>query len=263
VEEVGDEDLAADVHVDAEQLHTGEVPCPGDGVGGVPRGDAEAELRVDLAGAHELVGVGLDPRGRPHEDLGDDPVLGVQRGEAVELVEAVDHDPADPGLAGGPQLGGGLVAAVEDEPLRRDSGREGDVQLATGGDIEVHPLLVGQLGHREAQERLRGVGHAVAEGIDGLPAPSPQVGLVVDEQGRAEPLGQLDQVAPADGEPAVGGDHGGVRQQRPRQRPRAHGYAATLAAGALTSPPERRRRAGRGRWPARSGRPRRARVAPA
>ena len=67
----------------------------------------------------------------------------------------------------------------------------GHEELATGGYVEVHALLVGQSGHGTTEERLGGIGHAVSKGSDGLPAPSPEVGLVIDEKGRAKPVGQF------------------------------------------------------------------------
>ena len=70
-------------------------------------------------------------------------------------------------------------------------GGQGDVQLAAGGHVEQHALLVGQAGHGQAQERLGRVDGAVgAERGDRLAAAGPQVGLVVDEQRRAVLGGQ-------------------------------------------------------------------------
>ena len=151
-------------------------------------GDAEAELRVDLAGADELVGVGLDARRDAQQHRRPSrPPRGHERLEAVELVVAVDDDAADARRRRrAAQLVLGLVVAVQDEPVGGHPGGEGDVELAAGGHVEVQPLLVGEAGHRPAEERLRGVGGAVGERVDGLPAPGPQVRLVVDEQRRAE-----------------------------------------------------------------------------
>ena len=178
--------------------------------------------------------------------FGREPVLRVEGGEALELVEAVDDDATDAGLPRRLQLGHGLVVAVEDEPVGRHAGGEGDVELAAGGHVEVHPLLVGEARHRQAEERLGGVGDPVTERGHRLAAAGPEVGLVVDEQGRAEALGQLEHVAPADAEPSVVADGRRVGQQLARQRA-GHG---------ATSPRARTPRAGRGRWPGRSGRPR-------
>ena len=72
-----------------------------------------------------------------------------------------------------------------------------------GRDVEPHALLVGQPGHRQAQEGLGGVGDAVAPGRDRLAAARPEVVLVVDEQRRAELLGQLEDVDAADVEVAL------------------------------------------------------------
>ena len=160
--------------------------------------------------------VRLDAGGRPQQHLGHPPVGRVQAVEPVELVAAVDHDAADALVAGPGQLGVGLVVAVQDEALGRHARGQRDVQLAAGGDVEVHALLVDEPGHRQAQERLAGVAHAVAERGDGLAAPRTQVVLVVDEQRRAELGDQVGGRAPADGQPAVVADAGRVGQQAPR-----------------------------------------------
>ena len=68
---------------------------PLDGLGRVARRHAEAELRVDLAGPHELVGVGLDARASTRSrTAGTRPSAAWSALEPVELVEAVDHDAA-------------------------------------------------------------------------------------------------------------------------------------------------------------------------
>jgi hypothetical protein len=142
--------------------------------------------------------VGLDAGRDAQQHLGDDALGACRRLEPVELVEAVDHDAADAGLPGHDQLGDALVVAVQHEALGRHTGAQRHGQLAAAGHVEVHALLVGQARHGPAEERLGGVGDAVAEGGDGLGAPGAQLGLVVDEQRRAELLGQVGQVAPAD-----------------------------------------------------------------
>jgi hypothetical protein len=96
-----------------------------------------------------------------------------------------------PAVDRGAQLVEALVVAVQHAALGRHPGRQGDVQLAAGGDVEVHALLVGEAGHRPAQERLGGVGDAVAERVDRLAAAGRAGGLVVDEQRRAELGGQV------------------------------------------------------------------------
>ena len=121
-----------------------------------------------------------------------------QAPETGDLVERVDDDAADPPLQRRRQFVGRLVVAVQHEALSRDAGRQRDVELATGGDIEAHALLMDQPGHGPAQERLGGVGDAVAPGGDRVAAGVAQVVLVVDEQRRAELFGQLEEVDAAD-----------------------------------------------------------------
>ena len=127
---------------------------------------------------------------------------------------------------------------MEDEPLGRDAGRQGDVQLAAGCHVEVHAFLVGQLGHGSAQEGLGGVGHAVAPGGHGLSAGLTQVILVVDEERGPELLGQVEEVDATHVEMALAVHLGRPRQQMPLQRRRGdvvvHGHGA---AGYGTIPP--------------------------
>ncbi len=99
-----------------------------------------------------------------------------------------------------------------------DAGRERHVELATGRDVEVHALLVGQAGHGAAQEGLGGVGDAVAPGRDRLPAGVAQVLLVVDEERGAELLDELQEVDAADVEVAPLVDRGRTREEMPLQR---------------------------------------------
>ena len=73
-------------------------------------------------------------------------------------------------------------------------------------------------GHRRAQERLGRVGDAAAQGGDRFAAAGAQVGLVVDEERRAEFGGQIEQVDTAHRQAAVGAHRGGVGQQVARQR---------------------------------------------
>src|SRR5947199_256076 len=73
-----------------------------------------------------------------------------------------------------------LVVAVQLEVPGRHSCSQGHVQLATGGHVEVHALVVHEAGHGPAEEGLAGVRHPRPEGGHRLPAPGPEVGLVVD-----------------------------------------------------------------------------------
>ena len=214
------EDLAADVCMDAGQFDGGhELEC-GNGVGGGPGGDGEAELRVLLPGSHELVCVRLDSGRDPHQDLRSlrSPGDGLQEAtQAGDLVERVDDDPADALPQGCRQLVGRLVVAVKDEPLRRDAAGECDMELATGRDVEVHALLVGQTGHGEAQEGLGGIGDTVAPRRHRLTAGVAQMVLVVHEEGCAELLRQLQQVDAADVEVALLVDRRRAREEMPLQ----------------------------------------------
>ena len=76
-----------------------------------------------------------------------------------------------------------------------------NVQFAAGGDVEQHPFVVGQAGHRPAEERLGGVHRpSMTERCDRFAATNPQLLFVVDEHRRAELGRDGRDVAPADGQ---------------------------------------------------------------
>ena len=161
---------------------------PLDGPLGIAVAEVEPELRIVLTGGDELVGVGVDPGRDPQQDVGrwSDSLL-VEHVEAIELVEGVDDDVTHTRRDRLTQLVATLVVAVQHARRSGHAGRQRDVQLTAGRDVEQHPLFVREACHRPAQERLGGVdGTLVTERGDGLAAARPQVRLVVDEQGRAE-----------------------------------------------------------------------------
>ncbi len=159
--------------------------------------------------------------------------------ETVELVERVDHDAPHAHVQGVAQLGHGLVVAVQHQLVGRYAGGEGHVDLTPGGHVEVHALLVGEAGHGLAQKGLGGVGHALAEGGSSLATAAPQVELVVHEEGRAELVGQRQEIAPADRQPPVRVDLGRVGQQAERERAHIDSGAATPSRSSPTTRPTR------------------------
>ena len=69
------------------------------------------------------MGVRLDARRDPQQHRRPTPSLGRQSVEAVELLEAVDHDAAHASLDGGGQGRRRLVVSVHHQPLGREPGR--------------------------------------------------------------------------------------------------------------------------------------------
>ncbi len=215
-ERVETEHLGTDVGVDADQIDGRRSQRPLDGGRGHTGRHGEPELRVVLTGGDELVRVGFDAGRHPQQHRRHLTRGGMDGFDAVDLVEAVDDDAGDAGVERCGQLGHRLVVAVHHQVRARDAGRQRDGEFAAGGHVEMHALFVGEAGHRPAQKRLRGIGDAVAERVDGFAAASPQVLLVVDEQ-RAAVLGdQVVDTHATDGEHAVAGHAGVVGQQRQR-----------------------------------------------
>ena len=160
------------------------------------------------------MGVRLDTGRHAHEHARP----AVEAFEALDLVEGVDDDAPDAGGQRRLQLVRRLVVAVEHESLGRETRRQRHVELATGGDVEVQTFVVDELRHRLAQEGLAAVGDALAERSARLAAASAQVLLVVHEQRRAELIGQRDEIAAADPEPALVADARRIGQQMPGKR---------------------------------------------
>jgi hypothetical protein len=92
------------------------------------------------------------------------------RFEAIELVGAVDDDPADTDVDGAGELGLGLVVAVQHETVGRDAGGQATCSSRRSRRRVPSPPR-GPARHRPAEERLGGVGGPVAERLDRLPAP--------------------------------------------------------------------------------------------
>ena len=107
------------------------------------------------------------------------------------------------------QLGLGLRVAVQVEPLGREAGAQGEVQLAPGGDVAAEPLLGEHPQHRGARERLRrehdlaGAAVRVRQRRRERARRGAQVLLGDDVGGRAELARQLAGVAAADAQHAV------------------------------------------------------------
>lgn len=199
------EDLRADVGVDADEFETVEGEGPADGLGGLPVGQRDAELLVLVRGGDELVGVRLDADGHP--DLyGLAPAEALRDvGDADDLLEGVEHDPADTGRDGPLDLVDGLVVAVEGDARGGHAGVQRGGQLAAGADIEVEPLLLEPAHDGAGEEGLACVEDvgAGSERVGPGAAAGPEVGLV-EEVGRgAELLGQPGDSDPADGQSTV------------------------------------------------------------
>jgi len=126
-----------------------------------------------------------------------------QPAEALDLVEVVDHDQPDAVSQGHAQLGLGLGVAVHHDPLRREAGRQREVQLAAGGGIAPEPLAGEQRQHGGAREGLGGE-HDVHVRVQppGGACEGPRAGLQIvlgdDVCGRAKRAGELERVAAAD-----------------------------------------------------------------
>src|SRR5205823_14337299 len=134
------EHLAPDVQVHTVELDRRRHGRSLDRLGGVARRDPEAELRVGLAGADELMRVGLDSRGDANERPGREAIRVMQGFEPRELVERVDDDrrTCDTGPT---QLVRALVVAVDDASVAGGPGRMRDVMLAAVSDVEVHAIV--------------------------------------------------------------------------------------------------------------------------
>ena len=107
---------------------------------------------------------------------------------------------------------------MEHELVGRYPGGERHVELSPGGNVEVHPLLVGEPRHGSTQERLRCVGDSGPKRIDRFTTTVPKVLLVIDERRGAELDGEIKHAAPTNVENAVN-NLGGIGEQTGGQWP--------------------------------------------
>ena len=171
----------------------GDADGPLDGRVGDAAGQPEPELGVVLAGADELVGVGLDAGRDAEQDPGHGQAVGRPGPRAVELVEAsrrrCDRTPVGQGR--GAARRGDLLLPWSTSRSAGTPAAQGHVILAARGDVEVAspPRARGGPWPGTGRPWWRSSTPGT-EGRDRLAAAGPQVGLVVDEQRRAELGGQ-------------------------------------------------------------------------
>ncbi len=123
----------------------------GDGLVGGAGGEREAELLVLDAGRDGLVGVRVDSRRDADQHRLRE---GDQRGQLVDLVERVDHDPADPVGQRGLEVLGGFHVAVQHDPLGREADRPRDREFTGRAHVQRQALLGQPAQHCLARQRL-------------------------------------------------------------------------------------------------------------
>lgn len=128
---------------------------------------------------------------------------GDQLSEEIDLVEIVDHDPADTSVDRFTQLGHALVVAVKRDFGGRHAGTKGHEELAAGDDIDAQSFFPQDPDDSRREKGLGGIDHAAAR-IDRreLIAPGtgdrPQRLLVIDVDRCAMLLGEPCERDPAD-----------------------------------------------------------------
>ncbi len=212
----GVEYLRTDVRVRPDELKVvGRGQHPSDRLGRRAAGEREAELLVLLPGGHIVVGVGLHSRSDPDEHSLTHAGLRGHRRQAGDLHERVDDDPPDAVGDRPPQLGDGLVVAVEEQPFGWKTHRLRNAELTARADIQREPFGGDPSGNRTRQQRLtRVVDIAVGESRPPCPATRPEVIGVQDVGGRGELGRERVHPQPADPQHTVGVHGCGRRPQR-------------------------------------------------
>ena len=159
------EDLTADVSVKPHQVKKRRLQRPADSFHRNPVDQPETELRVDLTGLDERVGVRLDPRGHTKKDLLGGPALFQQLGQERQLLEAVHHHEAHSAIQRQRQLLAGLVVPVEEDAVRGEPCLQGDVVLAPRRDVDRQTFLADKLIHCQGGQRLAGIDHLEISGM--------------------------------------------------------------------------------------------------
>ena len=205
-----------------------------------------------LAGADELVGVGLHAGGDPQQHRRAPRPRG--RGPRCGRARRSSRPRSGRRPLEGP-ASSSCTCCCRGTP----SGRRAPRRPAPRGARRRWPrragaLLVGEAGHGAAEERLGGVGHAArtprrppGTGPGGGPRRRRTAACRTRRPARADAAADLSR--PSSPTDAVSGSSGGEAARSGSCR-----RLLTLAHGWLTSTPGRRRRAGRARWGGRSGR---------
>ena len=183
-----------------------------DRAGRLAAGQGEAELLVEHPGADRLVPVNVDIGNYP-----DQHALATSHpgGQQRDLARRVDHDAPYSGGYRVVEFTGGFRVAVQDDPCRCHFAGQGDGKFAARADLHAGAFSRGPLGHRSAQQCLRGVDEfdAGKRGPKGADA-GPEVFLVDHVAGRTELRGDLGEGHTADAQPARLVGMGGQRPNR-------------------------------------------------
>ena len=207
----------------------------------IPRRDGKAELGINDARRGVGVGVRVNARRHPHQNILRPPGAGADAFQQIQFVKAVHHDAPD---AGGHRLGQfrrRLVVAVKIDALRRHLGGQGHRQLAAGYHIQPQPLLGENPRQRRVDVGFGGVhrprvGAAGGKGAGKLPAAGAQGGFVQHIKGRAVMFGQRRGIAAADAQMPGGIGGGGIGQNMGQARGQHNGKGSGgvgMAAGIM------------------------------
>ena len=145
------EDLRADVAVQPDEREAVDLADARDRGRGIRQ--REAELLILVRRREEVVGLGVHAAVDAHEHRLHGVAALDDRGEALELDPAVDHDRADAHLDGALELGDRLVVAVEAEASRVGAGGEGDRELSPGAHVDREALFGDPADHLGATGR--------------------------------------------------------------------------------------------------------------
>ena len=173
----------------------------------------KAELRPVMRCLDRRMRVGLHARSRAHEHA-----LDARFGCELDLVRRVDDDEPGTRARGRLELLRALVVAVDDQPVARKAGSQGDRELAQSRDVRTQPLAGEELEDADVRERL----HAVRDerlgrrGAVGARRFEHRL-LVVHEERRAELGGELRGAEAGDRQLTVldGGRFGEELEHRP------------------------------------------------
>ena len=162
--------------------------------------------------------VRIDTGRQPEQDVLHNPACLCEIVEQSELVEAVHHDPAAAYVERVLQFVRRLVVTVEIDSAQVDTRGDRHRQLTARDDIESETLFIHYPGDTGVHERLGSIQHlavsvSIPEAIDEIAAHAAQGNLVEDQQRRTEFTGQIDRVAPADGQMVLRVDVGREREE--------------------------------------------------